>query len=132
MSKKSQLLRSRVDDAFVGGGHQVVKAREYPHATPDWVNNETKIRALLLRAFPKLKTNDRQRASASRWLRVIHLYFRAHYTNTQVAEEMNLRPNQVRCIVRNIRWVYEGKRADGSGPLKGGKRGRPRIHDSQS
>jgi len=125
MSKRTKKLRSQIDDSFVSGGHQIVKARQYTRKTPEWVNSEIKIRALLLRVFPKLHTEPKQRERAARWGRIIQLYFRTGYTHTQVAHEMRLTADQVRSTIRAIRRAAAGQRADGSGP-RSGKRGRPK------
>lgn len=131
MSRKSKQLRSQVDDAFVGGGHQVVKARERKRIIPEWVNNKKKIQEILLNSFPKLRTNPRQRVAAARWARVIQLYYRAHYTQPQVAEEMRLTIYQVEGVIRSIQRVSSGRWANGK-KMRGGKRGRPKIGASLS
>ena len=125
MSKRTKNLRNRVDASFVYGGHQMVKARQHKHDTPDWVNNKSKIGKLLLTVFPKLQTNESQRESAARWARIIQLYFRVGYTRKQVAEEMNLTSAQVKGVIQGIRNVSEGRRADGRG-IRKGSRGRPK------
>src|SRR5208337_1657458 len=119
MSKKSKLLRSQVDDTFVGGGHQVVKARERKRTIPEWATDRRRVREILLRSFPKLQTNPRQRDRAARWARIIQLYFCAHYTNKQVAEEMGLSLMQAKNAILHIRRAAVGKRSDGRGPLTG-------------
>ena len=126
MSKKSSRLRHAVDDSFVGGGHQIVQARQYKKIVPAWVNDNAEIRKIVIRSFPKWDSNDKQRIRAARWVRIIQLYFRAGYTRTQVAEEMSLTSEQVKSIIRGIRRVSGGKRADGSGNLRGHP-GRPKL-----
>lgn len=125
MSKRTKSLRSQVDNSFVYGGSQMVKARQHKHNTPDWVNNKSKIRRLLLAVFPKLQTDENQREGASRWARIIQLYFRVGYTRKQVSEEMSLTSAQVKGVIQGIRNVSEGRRADGRG-IRKGSRGRPR------
>ena len=101
-----------------------MKARRQERKTPDWANNDGKIREFVTRAFPKLSTNTRQQEGARRWVRVVYLYFRMGYTYTQTAEEMNLTPNQVVGIIRNIRRAAMGRRANGTGLHGGYNQGR--------
>jgi hypothetical protein len=131
MSTASKSLKNQVDGGFAQGGWQVVKAREYKHDTPSWVNNDKKVQKILLQSFPKLRTNTHQREAAGRWGRIIQLYFRTGYTHTQVAHEMGLTPDQVRSTIRAIRRAASGLRADGSGP-RSGRIGRPRTNAPQS
>ncbi len=126
MSKKSDILKRVVDDGFVRGGHQVVKARRYERKTPAWANNDAKITKFVTRAFPKLSTNSHQQESARRWVRVVYLYFRMGYTGSQVAEEMSLTSYQVNSIVRSLRRAADGLWASGAGKHGVRPRGRPR------
>jgi hypothetical protein len=98
--------------------HGVVSPRTYKRETPEWSLNKHAIRVLLLRAFPKLATEDRQRDSAARWATVIHLYFRMGYTRGQIAEELDTTTERVKGVIRSIYRVSEGRRADGKSPLK--------------
>lgn len=99
--------------------------------TPQWTKTDAGIRRLLLKVFPKLKSDPKQRQLASRWARVIHLYFRMGYTYAQISEEMNLRsPSEKRPysiienVIRHIKWAQEGRSTNGSGLRR--KRGRPK------
>lgn len=127
-------LRKKIDsnDPFVTGGHQVLKPRsDDKKKVPEWTRDDKKVREVLLRAFPKLTTDTRQRTRAARWIRVIHLYFRMYMTRGQVAVELGESPKWVRDIVRNIRRVAAGRRSDGNGMLGVRPRGRPKkIHAS--
>jgi hypothetical protein len=114
MSRKSDILRRVVDGTFVGGGHQIVKARRQERKTPDWANNDGKIREFVTRAFPKLSTNTRQQEGARRWVRVVYLYFRMGYTYTQTAEEMNLTSGQIRGIIQSLKRAANGLWAKGT------------------
>ncbi len=127
--RKSKQLRRSFDskDAFVSGGHQVVQARSNKRLIPDWAMSDTRVREILLRSFPNLKTNVRQRNAAARWMWIIQLYYRLGYTYTQVAEEIGSNPEKVRCVLKSVRRVAIGRRADGRGLLTG-KRGRPKKH----
>lgn len=126
MSRTRKQLRQHIDgsDNFMGG-FQIGKAKTCKRQTPSWVNNNAKVAAILLSAFSKLKNIQTQRARAARWANVIHYYFRLHYTETQVSEELELSLQTVHSLIRNIKRVASGYRANGSG-LKGGKRGRPK------
>lgn len=130
MNRDFKQLRTFLDgdDPFVVGGHQMSDIRRKERPVPVWTKNDSEVRAVLLRAFPRLETDGRQRQSAARWLRIIYLYFRLQYTHRQTAAEMGLTPSVVTSVTRSIRRVASGRRADGSGQL-GGKRGRPKkIH----
>lgn len=82
---------------------------------PDWATDDRKIRDFLLRSFPKLKTDLKQRIRAGRWLRVINLYFRMQWSHTQVAEEIGMLPKVVHGMIRGIRRSAQGRRVDGKG-----------------
>lgn len=127
--RKSKQLRGSFDpkDSFLSSGHQVVQARSNKRETPDWAMSNARVREILLRSFPKLKTETRQRNAAARWMWVIQLYYRLGYTYTQVAEEIGSSPVKVENVIRSIKRVVQGLRADGRGRLTG-KRGRPKKH----
>jgi hypothetical protein len=119
MRTSKQLARSLdQNDGFKQGGHQIVHARTYRRKTPSWAYNDSEIQKVLLRAFPKLAIDDRQRDSAGRWGLVIHLYFRLGYTRGQIAEELDSTVERVKSYIRSIYRVSKGRRADGKGPLK--------------
>lgn len=124
-------LRKKIDsnDPFVTGGHQVLKPRsDDKKEVPDWARDDKKVREILLRSFPKLATDTKQRIRASRWIRIIHLYFRMHMTRGQVADEMGVEPEVIKWAVEGIRRVAKGIRYDGRGKLGEKPRGRPKIH----
>jgi hypothetical protein len=52
---------------------------------PEWAMNNAALRALLLRAFPRMETSPTQRARAGRWARIISLYFSQGCTALDVA-----------------------------------------------
>lgn len=126
MSRNHDQIRKFVDgaDGFMSG-FQIGQAKVYKRKMPRWVNSDSEIRKILLSAFPKLKTDAKQRTAAARWANVIHYYFRLRYTYIQTAEELAIKPETTRNILRRIKRVAEGRRADNTGP-KGGHRGRPR------
>jgi hypothetical protein len=110
-------LQSQVsfDEPFSYG---VVKARTYKRGVPAWAFNDKKVRALILRAFPKMASSPTHKAGAGRWGAVIHLYFRMGYTRSQIAEELGSSTQKVHGVIRSILRVSKGLRADGSGRLK--------------
>jgi hypothetical protein len=119
MRTKKQLGKSLgQNEGFMTGGHQIVHARTYKRETPAWTVNGKEVQKVLLRAFPKLATDDRQRESAGRWNMVIHLYFRLGYTRGQIAEELDTTTERIKGVIRSIYRVSDGRRADGKGPLK--------------
>jgi hypothetical protein len=125
VSRKYSQLRKVVDtsDLFISDGNQDVGARQYARLVPAWAKSDKAIKSLLLRSFPKLATDPKQREAAGRWAAVINLYFRLGYTRSQVAEEIGSSSGKVHGVIRNISRVINGLRANGSG-LRGGKRGR--------
>lgn len=128
MSKTHDQLRLHVDgnDGFMRG-FQIGQAKVYKRKMPRWVNSDAEIRNILLSAFPKLKTDPKQRTAAARWVNVIHYYFRLRYTYIQTAEELALKPKAVRGIIESIKNVSEGRCAKKkNNKLRGGKRGRPK------
>lgn len=131
MNKNQQQLRQSFDgnDSFMTG-FQVGQLKTYKRKMPTWVNNDSEIRKILLTAFPKLKTDQKQRTAAARWANVIHYYFRLRYTHVQTAEELAIKPKAVRNIVERIRCVSDGRRASSS-KLRGGKRGRPKKSEAK-
>ena len=105
------------NDQFVSGGHQIVKsAGATRHADrvskiPEWSLNDEQVKALLLKSFPKLATDAKQRERAGRWLQIIQLYYRMAWTEKKIAEELNMSIDRVRYFIRAIKWASEGKRA---------------------
>ena len=56
--------------------------------TPEWVRDNAQVRAVLLRAFPKLGTNLTQRARAARWMFIINRYFLMGREASKIAMEL--------------------------------------------
>ena len=98
-------------------GHQIKRIRSLHdgRVVPEWVTDDRIIQGLLLRSFPKLATNARQRKRAGRWARVIQLYFRSKKSRREVAEDMGESENVVRMLIRAIKLARNGKRANGTG-----------------
>jgi len=119
-------LRRQVDgnDGFTSG-HQIITLRQSNREDPEWTKSDAEIREVLRRSFPKLDTDAGQRFRAGRWMRVIQLYFRKHYTHGQIAAEMGLKYRNVESLICRIKRVSKGERANGTGML-GNPRGRPR------
>ena len=80
----------------------------------DWAFSDQEVRKVLITAFPKLGSCDRQRARAGRWARVIQLYFRAHMSIGEVADEMKTTPKCMNNLIKNICNVQKGFQTNGS------------------
>jgi hypothetical protein len=123
-------LRQHIDsnDPFMTRGHQIIKIRRgwRKKQVPEWATNDKSVQALVLRSFPKLKTDDKQRRRAGIWVRVINLYFRMGWTRGQIAEELGTTSEIIKYTIRRIRRVSEGKAADGLGPRVKVGSGRPK------
>jgi hypothetical protein len=126
MGKIHDQLRGIVDgnDSFMTG-FQIGKPKQYRRKVPVWLNNNKQIQVILLSAFPKLGTDQRQRTMAARWANVVHYYFRLRYTDAQTAEELGIKVETVKNVLNRIRRAAGGRKANGSG-ARGGKYGRPK------
>lgn len=104
-------------------GHQIQKTRESSSGgfgrddkdIPAWVFDDSKVRLLLLTVFPKLGSDQRQRARAARWLRVIYLYYRMKLPRNTVAKELGITYTALESLSRSINRAFKGERANGSG-----------------
>jgi hypothetical protein len=128
MNKDFQQLRRVLggNDPFMNQGHQIVTLRKRKRPIPEWVMSNQKIREVLLRAFPKLAINQRQRDRAARWARIIHLYFRLQWTSRQVADELGVTHASVTSITRAAVRVAAGKKTRYNEPYSTRPRGRPK------
>jgi hypothetical protein len=90
---------------------------------PGWAAEDKQLRALLIRVFPKLKSNKTQQAQAGKWTRVIYLFYRVGWTTGEIADKMKVSNSVVCSILRRARNAAIGLRTDGK--PRGGKRGRP-------
>lgn len=106
------------------GGSQGSRHARRIQSTPAWTKSDTKIRALLLKVFPKLGSDERQRERAARWTRVIYLYFRAGMTYSQIAEDMCISRNAAHELIKGIQRSSRGLDARGRERLR--RRGRPK------
>lgn len=92
---------------------------------PLWTRNDEAVKKLLLKIFPKMVSNRRQRERAGRWAAVIHLYFRAARPASEVAQELKISEKTVYDTVLRIRRAAKGLRTTGR-KRTAGKPGRPR------
>jgi hypothetical protein len=114
------------NDPFMNGGHQIIKMRQIAREVPTWVKDKRKIQALLLRSFPKLKTDPKQRLRAARWAVIIQLYFRMHMTLGQVTDQVGLPKSKVAMLIRSIHRAAAGRKANGKGVFSQRPTGRPK------
>lgn len=122
-------LRQHFDgqDVFMTGGHQIIKTRRDDREVPAWAKSNKQIQTILLRSFPLLKTDPRQRVSAARWAVIIQLFFRMQMTRSQVVAQTKLSENTVRRLIQHIRCAANGKRTDRPNIPRGVRpRGRPK------
>ena len=100
------------EDQFMRAGHQIINKNlaysRYRRAPAEWAKDDEAIKNLLTRVFPKLKIDERQRARAGRWMRVIHLYHRFGHSYGDVAAEMGLRVTAVKSMIQHIRRAVNG------------------------
>ena len=112
-------------EQFMRSGHQILVMRSIKKTTPSWAKSDSKIQKILLRSFPKLKTDKNQALRAGKWARIIYLYFRMRQTRGQIAAEMETSYSNVNTSIRNIKRAARGVMTNGRGVMKG-KPGRPR------
>lgn len=120
-------LRNMVDgsDSFIGG-FQIGGLRKHKRKPQPWVNNQKEVQKMLLTAFPKLATNERQRKRAARWVRVLYLYYNLQYTRTQVAADLSITPKAVEMIIERISCAHKGLGSRLRGTQRSLNRGRPK------
>lgn len=126
-------LRQKIDgsDPFMTGGHQIMKTRtEMDREVPAWAKNDAEVQKVLLRSFPKLGANPKQRARAARWARVIHMYFRVQMTHSEIAAELKVPRKTINYLVLRITRAARGESTDGRGPRR--KLGRPKKSQAVS
>lgn len=133
MSDVFSQLRNFLDgnDPFMTRGHQIIKtAGATQHAqrmqsVPVWALDDNKIKELLMKVFPRMQTDPKQKERAMRWLRIINLYYRVGWTCGRVAEELKITYKQAEWAIYAINKAAKGE-AD-HGRNRGIKpRGRPR------
>lgn len=97
-------------------GSQILSVRRQKRSTPHWVLDDKQIQDLLLKVFPKLKTDLIDRQKAGRWARFIQLYFKAGLSYREVAEEMGEKKETIHTLRRRVVRAQRGE------PLNGVKR----------
>src|SRR5579859_7661600 len=95
-------------DGFMAG-HQVLKIRRRFRSIPEWAKSNKRVQELLLTAFPKLATDEKQRHRAGRWARIIQLYFRSQKSYSETAEELGEGKNAILKTIRRVRLTAEGR-----------------------
>jgi len=95
-------------------GHQIITLRKgYRKSVPEWAADDAVFRDMLLLAFPKTLTDERQRARAARWTRVRYLFYQGNYTRQDIATEMNTTVAVVKKVLVMMRRVGKGLQANG-------------------
>jgi hypothetical protein len=103
-------------EPFMTNGHQILSPHSVgehgKRSVPGWARNNKEFQALLLREFPKMATDEKQRFRAGRWTRVVTLYYRAAMSAQQVADETGWTVSKVKSLLKCIRRVARGWRCD--------------------
>lgn len=131
MNKDLRQLRKSMDgsDPFMSGGHQIIITRKgRRRSVPDWAEDDAKLREILIRVFPSMMTNTRQRARAGTWARVAYLYYRANRTSSDIAEDTGMSVPVVERTIHKLKLAGEGLWANGRGKYGVRKRGRPKLN----
>lgn len=127
--KKSLLEVFDAKDSFMKGhdvrGKPSSTFTRRSHNLPLWIRDKKAIQELLLKVFPKLRTDPRQQERAGRWARVIQLFFRFPLPARMVAGEMGISEKMVYDIALRIKRAAAGLRTTGR-PRTAGKPGRPK------
>jgi len=84
-----------------------VRTRKRERQIPAWALDDKRVRQVILKEFPKLVTNARQRALAGRWARVLYLYFRVCQWDKTIAEVAGCTVRAVEGVIRRAREVGE-------------------------
>lgn len=85
----------------------------YERKAPHWTKSKEETQKVLLRAFPKLKTCDRQRKRAAIWAQVITLHYLTGWSEKEIADEMNQSVCRIRHHIAHIENVAKGHTANG-------------------
>jgi hypothetical protein len=121
-SKELKQLRIFSGSDHFMSGHQIIN-RNRSLAGPrrknsEWALDDTEVRRILKRSFPKLATNEKQRERAGRWATVIQLYFRKGLTLSDVAVDLKMTPKNTGKLIRRIQLAQRGLRTDESGAYR--------------
>jgi hypothetical protein len=87
---------------------QLIQVRRHDRAIPAWATNDSQIRALINKTFPKWQTLPSQRKVAGRWSLAINLYYKMSLSDTETADEMGISRNAAKCLLQRIRHEAEG------------------------
>lgn len=93
-------------------GYQIRRFYKRRKTTPAWAEDDQKVRELLLSVFPKMNVRKKDRLRAGRWMRVIYLYYRRHWTRGQIAAEMGLTYWTVNRLLSRIATASKKMEAD--------------------
>jgi hypothetical protein len=109
-------------------GFQPVRARrrrKIDGPVPEWAGSNEEIQKLLETAFPRLRTDPRQKKRADRWALVIYYHYRVGWSQGDIAAHLGLPLHSVRAVIRRAKNVAAGKWANGEGLRGQRRRGRP-------
>ena len=142
MSRELSEVNAELRQKFMDGdepfatGHGIRKPRRtYTNKRiPIWAKDDREVKKLLLSVFPlsalplkeQTPAGMRQRARAGIWIRVIQLYFRTNFSQSDAAYEAKMSINQLKETVRRIRNAHEGFWSNGRKRRGLRKTGRPR------
>lgn len=102
-------LRKEVDGCEVGAFQIEPTRHKEKRELPLGLETDEKIQKYLLKIFPKLRDDVKQRARAGRWIRVIQLFYKCGYSWQEVADEMNFpSANTTKKILFRIRKTLKG------------------------
>jgi Sigma-70, region 4 len=93
-------------------GHQIINSNRarggFKRVDAAWAHDDKAVRDLLVRVFPKLETDERQRVRAGRWMRVIQLHHRFGHSYSYAADEMKVSVSTVKSMLQHIRRAVKG------------------------
>lgn len=114
--RDTRRLMTRLDsfDPFMSS-HQIIQPESPRNEVPRWAETDAGVQEVLLRAFPKLSTDGRQRIRAGRWARLIYYAYRMRMTRGQIAAELDTTEKKVKTMLYGINNVGNGRRYNGRG-----------------
>ena len=80
---------------------------------PEWAILKEETQKILLRAFPKLHTDMKQRRAAGRWAQIINMYYLQCMTAEQVAQELNETRAVIKRLILSISRISKGLTVNG-------------------
>ncbi len=103
------LLRQIVDGSESFMSHAgTMKVRTIDREVPEWTLSDARVREILLRSFPKLRKEEKQRSKAARWCRIIYLYYRMRLPRQIVAKELRISETGLNGHIQRIGWAASG------------------------